>query len=181
MRLETKRLLIREFVPEDAGAVHQYSSDERVTQHMIWGPNTEEETYGFIHRTIVMQGEIPRTGYEFAVELKEGGGLIGGCGIHLSGHRQGEIGYCYNALHWRQGYASEAAFALLEFGFDNLGLHRIYATCRPENIGSAKVMQHIGMSYEGHLRGHMWHKGSFHDSYQYSILEPEYRAMQYEA
>jgi integrase/recombinase XerD len=69
---------------------------------------------------------------------------------------------------------AEAAKAMLWFGFRRLGLHRIYATCRPENIGSAKVMQKIGMKYEGHLRGHMRHKGQWHDSFQYSILEDEY-------
>lgn len=63
---------------------------------------------------------------------------------------------------------------MLEFGFRKLGLYRIYATCRPENIGSANVMQKVGMKYERHLRGHMKHKGEWHNSFQYSILEHEY-------
>ncbi|OBR68902.1 GCN5 family acetyltransferase [Paenibacillus oryzae] len=181
MQLETKRLVIREFTAVDAKAVHQYASDERVTRYMIWGPNSEEETFDFVQRTVDMQRQHPRLGYELAVELKENGKLIGGCAIHQSNHQQGEIGYCYSPRYWQQGYASEAASALLAFGFDDLGLYRIFATCRPENIGSAKVMQHIGMSYEGHLRGHIWHKGGFLDSYLYSILEPEYRAIRYKA
>ncbi|WP_317259177.1 GNAT family protein [Paenibacillus sp. J5C2022] len=63
---------------------------------------------------------------------------------------------------------------MLRHGFSELGLHRIFATCRPENIRSAKVMQKVGMKYEGHLREHMRHRGKWHDSYQYSILETEY-------
>lgn len=55
MRLETKRLVIREFMAKDVEAVHHYASDERVAQYMIWGPNTEEESAGFVHRTIAMQ------------------------------------------------------------------------------------------------------------------------------
>ncbi|KWX77508.1 GCN5 family acetyltransferase [Paenibacillus riograndensis] len=150
--LETERLIIREFTNEDTEAVHAYASDPLVAKYMIWGPKD----------------------FEFAVVLKETGQLIGGCGIHISEPGQGEIGYCFNPLFWRQGYTSEAAASLLDFGFQELNLHRIYATCRPENVGSAKVMQKLGMVYEGHLREHMWHKGRWHDSYQYSVLKPEY-------
>lgn len=176
MKLESNRLIIREFTQQDIFAVHQYASNPEVAKYMIWGPNTEEETEAFIARTIEMQGQHPRLDYEFAVILKANDVLIGGCGIHVSEPRQGEIGYCFHPLHWRQGYAAEAAKTLLHFGFGELGLHRIYATCRPDNEGSANVMKRIGMKYEGFLRGHMWHKGEWHDSHQYSILEDEYLA-----
>lgn len=174
MQLETDRLIIREFRIEDAAAVHLYASNPLVAKYMIWGPNTEQETADFFDRTIEMQKQEPRCDYEVAVVHKQDGMVIGGCGIHVSDPLQAEIGYCFNPLYWGQGYASEAAAAILRFGFLELGLHRIYATCRPENIGSAKVMQKVGMKYEGHLRGHMRHKGKWHDSYQYSILEHEY-------
>lgn len=174
MIFETKRLLIREFIPEDFLAVHSYASDPIVAEHMIWGPNAEEETRSYIKYTINLQQQEPRTGFEFAVVLKATGVLIGGCGVHVSGPGQGEIGYCFNREYWGQGFAAEAAGGLIAFGFENLGLHRIYATCRPGNKGSARVMQKAGMAYEGHLREHKWHKGKWHDSYQYSILEEEY-------
>ncbi|TBL80008.1 N-acetyltransferase [Paenibacillus thalictri] len=174
MRLETTRLMIRELTAEDAADVHEYASNADVARYMIWGPNTEEETAQFIDRAIEMQRQQPRTGYEMAVVSKENGKLLGGCGIYIYAHLQGEIGYCFNPLYWGQGFASEAAKALLQFGFKDLGLHRIYATCRPENKGSAKVMEKIGMTYEGHLRGHMRHKDRWLDSFQYSILEHEF-------
>jgi ribosomal-protein-alanine N-acetyltransferase len=174
MKLITKRLLIRDFTPDDADAVHLYASNPLVATHMIWGPNTKEETAGFIDRAIEMQQQQPRTDFEFAVVIQETDTLIGGCGIHVLEPKQAEIGYCFNPQYWRQGYAAEASAALLAFGFRELGVHRIYATCRPRNIGSAKVMQKIGMTYEGHLREHMWHKGKWHDSFQYSILELEF-------
>lgn len=60
----------------------------------------------------------------------------------------------------------EAAEEMLRYGFKELGLHRIYATCRPNNIGSARVMKKIGLTYEGHLREHMYYKGKWHDSFQ---------------
>ncbi|MBB6672145.1 GNAT family N-acetyltransferase [Cohnella nanjingensis] len=174
--LETERLLIREFTMDDAEAVHRYASDPIVTQYTIWGPNTEEETRAYMKLMMEMREQQPRRGYEWAMTLRDGGALIGGCGLHVSEPAQGEIGYCLNPAYWRQGYASEAAEALLRFGFGTLGLHRIYATCRPGNIGSAKVMQHVGMQYEGRLREHMRHKGSWHDSFLYSILEQEYES-----
>ncbi|URJ46005.1 GNAT family protein [Paenibacillus polymyxa] len=64
--------------------------------------------------------------------------------------------------------------ALLDFGFSTLAVHRIYATCRPENKASEKVMQQIGMQREGLMREHWYYKGEFHDSYLYSILDEEY-------
>ncbi|QYR22553.1 GNAT family N-acetyltransferase [Paenibacillus sp. sptzw28] len=174
MILETNRLIIRDFKTEDLEDVHVYASNPLVVEHMIWGPNSIEDTQSFINRVIEMQKEVPRQGFEFAVVIKASNRLIGGCGIHLCGQFQGEIGYCFNHLFWGNGFATEAAGALIEFGFRELGLHRIYATCRPDNIGSASVMKKVGMIYEGHIRGHMFHKGKWNDSYQYSILENEY-------
>lgn len=174
MIFETKRLQIREFVHGDYPAVHSYASDPLVAEHMIWGPNTEEETLDYINYTIEMQQQTPRKGFESAVVLKATGELIGGCGIHVSEPSQGEIGYCLHRGYWGQGFAAEAAAGMIAYGFEHLGLHRIYATCRPDNIGSARVMQKAGMVYEGHIREHKRHKGKWHDSYQYSILENEY-------
>ncbi|REK71432.1 GNAT family N-acetyltransferase [Paenibacillus paeoniae] len=177
MQLETERLIIREFTHEDMEAVHEYASDPVVTTHMIWGPNSVADTRSFIEQMITMQERRPREGYELAVTLKESGKLIGGTGLYVMLMSQGEIGYCYNRQYWGQGYATEAASALLHYGFRELGLHRIYATCRPGNVGSATVMRKLGMSYEGHLREHMFHKDKWHDSYLYSILEHEYKVL----
>ena len=173
MTMETKRLVIRDFREEDWQAVHTYASSPLVATHMIWGPNSEEETKTFIKGVIHMQEQAPRVDYEFALILKDTDALIGGVGLHASG-QIGEIGYCLNPDYWRQGYASEAAAEMLRFGFRALGLHRIYATCRPENIGSASVMKKLSMTYEGHLREHMFHKGKWHDSHQYAILAHEF-------
>ncbi len=173
MQITTERLLIRDLLMEDWVDIHVYASDPEVARYMIWGPNSEEETKEFIQRVIQMQQQDPRIDFECAVVLKETGKLIGGCGLRQDG-KQGEIGYCLNPEYWRKGYASEAAAAMIEFGFKELGLHRIYATCRPDNVGSAKVLEKVGMRREGHLREHMWHKGNWHDSLLYSILEHEW-------
>lgn len=175
MQLETQRLLIREFTDEDYGPVHSYASDPAVTKYMLWGPNTGEQTKDYLRMVQEWEGQEPRTSFEFAVVLQGSGKLIGGCGIYVSEPRQGEIGYCLNPLYWKQGYASEAGQALLRFGFGELGLHRIFATCRPGNAGSAKVMQKLGMTYEGLLREHKWHRETWQSSLLYAILEDEFQ------
>ncbi|TLS49572.1 GNAT family N-acetyltransferase [Paenibacillus antri] len=178
MKLITERLTIRDFVFDDWKEVHAYASSSLVATHMIWGPNTEAETQSFIERTFEMQNQTPRKDYELAVTLSSGGELIGGVGLHVEAVGVGEIGYCLNPQYWRKGFASEAAREILRFGFSDLGLHRMYATCRPENVGSASVMKKIGMTYEGHLREHLFAKGKWHDSYQYSILAKEWFALE---
>ncbi|OAB38665.1 GCN5 family acetyltransferase [Paenibacillus macquariensis subsp. defensor] len=173
MQVETERLIIRDFQMEDWIGVHKYASNHDVTEHTIWGPNSEDETKTYIEQEIRIQQAIDRTDFEFGVILKKTNELIGGCGIHFNEHNA-ELGYCFNPDFWGNGYATEAAKAMLMLGFETFNVHRIYATCRPGNIPSANVMKRIGMRLEGHLRGHMWHKGKFHDSYLFSILEDEY-------
>jgi ribosomal-protein-alanine N-acetyltransferase len=75
--------------------------------------------------------------------------------------------------YWGQGYATETGKALLTFGFDGLGLHRIFATCDPANVPSAHVLEKIGMQREGRIREHKWAKRRWRDSLLYAILDYE--------
>lgn len=173
MQIETSRLIIRDLITKDWMDVHIYASDPKVTEYMIWGPNNEDETKSYVNQQIEKQQEIERTDFEFAVILKDTKQLIGGCGIYIK-EFNAEIGYCFNPDYWGSGYASEASKALLRLAFEKFKVHRVYATCRPGNIGSAKVLGKIGMKQEGHLREDLWTKGKFHDSCLFSILETEY-------
>jgi len=143
---------------------------------MKWGPNTEEETTGFIQRVLAAQNEQPRRDYTLAVVVRNEDKLIGGCTINVSNpdNREGWIGYCLNRGFWGKGYATEAANALVDFGFDRLNLHRIFATCDPANVASAHVLEKVGMKREGRIREHAWTKGRWRDSLLYAILEQEH-------
>ncbi|MHB8574596.1 MAG: GNAT family N-acetyltransferase [Dehalococcoidia bacterium] len=174
--IETDRLLLRDFAADDWRAVHVYSSDPEVVRYLFWGPNDEADTRAFIERTLTAQTEQPRTAYGLAVIRKADGLLIGACELRLRDQRGGDIGYVYRRDVWGQGYASEAARALVGAGFSHFGLHRIYATCDPGNIGSARVLEHCGMQREGHLRQHQWRKTSWRDSYLYAVIEDEWKA-----
>jgi RimJ/RimL family protein N-acetyltransferase len=178
--LMTQRLMLRELGELDWPAVHEYASDPEVVRYMLWGPNTAAESLGFVQRAMEYRCEQPRMVYDLAVIIKAQGRLIGGCGIQVldnSDDREGEIGYCFNRRYWGHGYATEAARALVEFGFSELGLHRISATCDPENVPSARVLEKIGMQREGHLREHKWQRGRWRDSLLYAILEHEWRRL----
>lgn len=172
MNIETSRLIIRDFILEDWINVHSYASNPKVTEYMLWGPNNETETKSYVNQQLEKQQANDRTDFEFAVILKDTNQFIGGCGIYIK-ELNAEIGYCFNADYWGNGYASEASKALLRLAFEEFKVHRVYATCRPGNMGSAKVLSKIGMKKEGHLREHIWAKGKFHDSYLFSILESD--------
>ena len=176
--IETDRLLLRDFRPDDWESVHRYASDPEVTRYMLWGPNTPEETRSFIRRAIAEQGERPRRHYELAVVLKGQGPLIGSCGIDVSApeRRQGWIGYALARHHWGQGYATEAARGVVTFGFGELGLHRIFGTCDPANRASARVMEKLGMRREGLLKEYSWGKDAWHDRELYAVLDYEWHA-----
>ena len=174
----TERLLLRDFVEGDWRAVHEYGSDPEVVRFMPWGPNTEDETRAFVARALAGQNEDPRTKHELAIVLRQKGRLIGGCGIRVSApsDRGADMGYCLHREFWGAGYATEAAEALLAFGFDKLDLHRVMATCDVGNAASARVLEKIGMRREAHFREDSWVRGAWRDSYLYAILEEEWRA-----
>ena len=98
----------------------------------------------------------PRTKYQLAVTLKSTDQLIGNCGVRLAeeGSQVGDIGYELSPGHWGRGYATEAARAIMAFGFETLHLHRIWAECIAENTRSARVLEKLGMQLEGRLREH---------------------------
>lgn len=174
--IRTKRLVLRDFEEADWEAVHEYASDPEVVRYLAWGPNTEEESKSFIQRALAHQDEKPRRNFTLAIVLKENNILIGGCGIYVSDpdNREGYIGYVLNRYFWGHGYATETAQALLEFGFNQLKLHRIFATCDPDNIASKRVLEKIGMQYEGRFREHKWVKGKWRNSLFYAILDHEW-------
>ena len=174
--LQTERLILRDFREEDWQAAHEWGSDPKVVKYMPFGPNTEDETKNFINRVLNNQKAQPRISFNFALINKPDNRLIGSCRIKIKSvdSKEGEIGYALNRRYWNQGYMTEAARSVISFGFIQLGLHRIIATCDPANTGSYRVMEKLGMQREGYLREHEFWKGAWLDSLLYSILEKEW-------
>ena len=168
--LETQRLLIRRLVPEDWVAIHAYTSDARVMTYIPEGRQTEEQAKAFVAEH---GGPGARA---LGLVLKAEERLIG----HLPFHpwfapRTYEIGWVLNGRYHGHGYATEAALALLRHGFETLGLHRIIATCQPENVASWRVMEKLGMRREAHFRKCIFRgDGTWWDEYFYALLEEEW-------
>lgn len=175
--MDKPNIYLREFEFEDWKAVHRYASQEKACIYQPWGPNNEDQTKEFLYKIIKDSLEEPHTRYAFAVELK-GNGIVIGAGelnIRDEGNRIGEISYIINPEYWGRGYATEAAKLLLYFGFSSLNLHRILATCDPRNTASSRVLEKVGMKYEGRMREVLLIRDGWRDSSLYSILEKEWK------
>ena len=129
---------------------------------------------------LAYQGEQPRIKYQLAIILKSSQQLIGNCGIRMKNPHacEGDIGYELSPQHWGHGYATEAAGAIVEFGFKQLGLHRIWACCIADNVGSAHVLEKVGMQAEGRLRENEYFKGRWWDTLLFGILDYEWKDKQ---
>lgn len=173
--LVTSRLRLRDYGPEDLQAVHAVSGDPVVVEHLPFGPNTLADCEAFLRRVAESARTRPRRTFEVALTDKSNGELVGGIrlGVQSDVHRDASLGYILRRDLWGRGLVAEAASALVDFGFDHLDLHRIWATCAVDNIGSRRVLEKLGMKREAHLREHLWLRGRWRDSYLYAILEQE--------
>jgi RimJ/RimL family protein N-acetyltransferase len=176
MQLTTERLILREFTGQDWPAVLAYQSDPLYLRYYAWTGRTPEAVQEFVQRFVQNQHQQPRTKFQLAVTLKSGGTLIGNCGIRMVSvdATEGDIGYELAPQHWGHGYATEAARAILRFGFTQLRVHRIWSYCVAENTGSAHVLEKLGMRLEGRLREKEFYKGCWWDTLMYALLEQEW-------
>jgi RimJ/RimL family protein N-acetyltransferase len=171
MQIETPRLILREFKSEDWERVHLYASQADFSMYEGWGPNSEEDTKKFIADAIGYAQFKPRFKFEFAICLKENGFLIGGGGIRRAAQESqiADIGWGINPDFQNQGYATELARALIKFGFEQLGLTIVYATCDARNVASFRVMEKAGMKRVGLIEKDRMQKGHMRDTSRYEI------------
>lgn len=172
-RIFTERLLIREIRVDDFEGIHVYAADPLVWRYTPPGPNTEEGTRAYIARCLAEAAESPRHRWSFVIVRLTNGQLIGGCSITIE-HRvnlQASMGLVLRRDAWGRGYGTEVIRALIEFGFANMGMHRLWATCDPENIGSERAMRNAGMSHEGLMRHDTkMPDGTWRDSKLFAII-----------
>jgi RimJ/RimL family protein N-acetyltransferase len=175
--LRTARLLLRFHKQEDIPAVVRLAGAREVaaTTLNIPHPYTDEDARKFL----VESAEGFRAGrsVSFAICKLPSGELCGGAGLAISEtHQRAELGYWIAVPFWGMGYATEAARAVVEFGFASLGLHRIHAHYFAENRASGRVLEKIGMRHEGRLRNHFQKWNRFIDVENCGILAEEFRA-----
>jgi len=175
--LRTPRLILREFREDDLGAIHAYGADPEVARFMVWGPNTPEESRAFLDRVLGAQEQWPRAAVSAAVEIAATGQMIGAVELRVKdpANRWGEFGWTLAREHWGQGYAPEAAAALLRQGFAEMGLHRITANCDARNRKSWRGLEKLGLRREATFRKDLRVKGRWRDTHLYAILKAEWR------
>ena len=175
MQLTTDRLILREFVEADWPAVLAYQRDRRYLRYTHWIDRSPQDVKQFVQMFLSQQFALPRTKYQLAVTLKDTQRLIGNCGIRLKAvdALEADIGYELAPDYWGRGYATEAARAIVTFGFTELRLHRISARCIADNIASTHVLEKTGMWLEGRLRENEYFKDRWWDTLLYAMLETD--------
>lgn len=164
--IETPRLILRDHVPEDAGALHAILSSPAATYYIpSMYHEALDETRRYVEATIRDIDASPRLRYNLAIVTRENR-LIGEVGLHLidgepeCGHYG--LGYYLHPDFWNRGFTTEAAGAALGFIFKN-GAFRVSASCLAENLGSRRVLEKCGMAQEALLRAHTRHDGEWKD------------------
>jgi len=178
MKLETERLILRDFVKDDCQRVLEYESDPLYLRYNPWTERTPESVQEFIGWFMDNEKETPRIRFQLAVTLKSNNLLIGNCGIRMDKVDvvEADTGYELDPKYWNHGYATEAVHAMVDFGFSRFGVHRVWAHCVADNVGSAHVLEKLGMTLEGRLREKEFYKGKWWDSLMYGILVNEWEA-----
>ena len=192
--LYTPRLCLRPFTMADAKRVQELAGDRRVaaTTARIPHPYPDGRAEAWIEglQATALEGKD----FHFAVTLAgtrtpgreldptDTGHLIGAVGLHASAdpaHARAVLGYWIGVPYWNKGFATEAANALLGFGFTRRGLNRIVAEHYANNPASGRVMEKLGMTREGLLRQHCAKWNQYLDVVVYGILHEEWRARRY--
>ncbi|MGK7369659.1 MAG: GNAT family N-acetyltransferase, partial [Candidatus Halalkalibacterium sp. M3_1C_030] len=166
--METERLLLRPFKAGDAPAIQNLAGSVEIARNtFIPHPYKEGMAEEFIDQS-KMKAESGEWA-NFAVILKKEDILIGSIGYKDidSKHNRAELGYWIGKPYWGKGYATEAVVKLIQFGFEHLKLHRVYATPFGSNTASQKVLEKAGMKKEGSLKDHIYHFGEYHDLFIY--------------
>jgi len=176
--LETKRLILRKFRPDDLDAFYSFLCRPENSIYSYYWPNSVDETRRFISESIKKAEGAPCEDFQYAAVLKAGNILIGSCNFVLSG--DSNMGWIVNCEYWNQGYGTEMARAMLDLGFLELGLPRIIACCDAENAASFRIMEKIGMRREGLYpecrRAHKCSDRKLSDEVVYTISRDEWAA-----
>lgn len=174
--LNTNRLNIQEIELTDIDNVHILHSLTETDEFNTLGiPETILTTEKILMEWLTLQKQEPRTSYVFTVNLKINNHFIGLIALNIGKlkYKTAETWFKTHKDFWGKGYTTEAVTRLLEFGFNDLKLHRIEAGCVVENVASSKVLEKIGMTQEGMKRKKIPIRGEWKDNYFYAILEDD--------
>jgi len=168
--IETERLRLRPVSESDIPELVPLIGAREVAATTLRIPHPYEERHAreFL-ASVAKEGEL-----RLAITLRSDGRLCGGIGLHPDPeHKRAELGYWIGVSYWGNGYATEAAGAVVRYGFEHLKLNRIFAHHFLHNPASGKVLRKIGMRYEGRMHQHVFKWGQFVDLELHAILREE--------
>ena len=173
----TERLVLRPHRMDDLDDLVRLHGDPEVVRYVPWPLRDRDATEETL-RVKLTQTELVAPGQwlSLAVELRETGTVIGEVLLKWASERQGEIGYAFGRDHHGQGYAAEAATAMLRLGFDELGFHRIAAVVIEGNTASARLLGRLGFRQEARLVDAVHFKGEWATQLFFAMLEDEWRS-----
>ena len=173
--IETQRLVLRAFTAADAHAVQRLAGDPAVAATTLVIPHPY--TDGLAERWIATHATQARKGgiFVFAICLRATAELIGSIGVHVNKRdNNASIGYWIGKPYWNLGYCTEAATAVVGFGFNTLGLNKMHAFIASINPASGRVLEKLGMVHEGHRPAHIRKADQYYDTDDYGLLRGDY-------
>ena len=176
--LESPRLRLRKFQEADLEPFWAYRSDPEVARYQGWPmPYSHELAAEFIASARQAQPDQTGEWYQMAIELKAGSQMIGDVAFAIRDSRkqQAELAATLALPFQGQGYASEALRRLLAYLFEERGLHRVYASCDPQNQAVIRLMEQFGFRREAHFVDNYWDRDHWTSEYLYAMLESEWK------
>ena len=178
LKIQTDRLELRLIGVADVEVIHRLHSIPETDEFNTLGiPENLQETREVITPWVDANNAPEIRNFTFAIQFKNNDEFIGLFGLRLGPkkYNRAEVWYKLHIDYWNKGYATESLKAVLNYGFHVLKLHRIEAGCAVDNLGSAKVMEKVGMTKEGRKRKILPLQSGWSDSFEYAILETDVR------
>lgn len=173
--LQTERLILRPIVPTDAPEIEKLAGAREVADGTLTIPHPYPA--GAAQQWMLAHAaDHERNGsIVLAITRRDGGRVCGTIGLHVDpNHHRAELGYWIGVPYWNRGYVTEAAGAVMQYGFSALGLRRIFAMHYSNNTASGRVLRKLGMRHEGRLRQHIHKWDEYRDLEVYGILADEW-------
>ncbi|MFM2483499.1 GNAT family N-acetyltransferase [Celerinatantimonas yamalensis] len=173
-QLETSRLVLRDMKSSDEGAFVTMSQDAKY-QRFYDENDCDPSKYRELTQLFIAEAaEAPRKSYQLAVEYRESGQFIGAVCLRLEANQQASMGCAFSRASQGNKLSYEAAQALANFGFSELGVHRIYAETISKNLPAIKLCKSLGMREEAHFREHRFFKGQWWNTIVLAVLRSEW-------
>ncbi len=173
--LRTRRLVLRPFAMADSEDVRRLAGEWEIADTTLNIPHPYEEGMAEKWISTHSTGFDENTSLTFAITCRKDGKLLGAVSLTVQhSHSRAELGYWIGKPYWRNGYCTEAARAVTEYGFTVLRLNRVFAMYMTRNPSSGRVMAKLGMKSEGIMRQHYKKRDVYEDFAMYGILRSEW-------